>query len=1060
MNKINVKIKQCYDTEENYRINNPVLLEGQLAYTKDKYGSYKVGDGISCWNDLDYTENIFTGTQKEYEEKNAAGEISPGTIVYITDDNDYCNINIDKEISSTSTNLIENQAVAKALEINETQNNTTIFEEAANRENIKSSEKHSVIFGKIKKWFNDLDNNKNILIHKSVIDLTDTVAYNENTWYPVKGTHLPDTLARLQLTASLDESTGTKPSWSSHANGFYCNIDILDLAHKDGASYGQGIILDDTYKWVNDITKPPAWYNQMVHSSTPVFFVRGGAKYTINTSYICNWEICTEKFIITDESAEPVTIPLPHSYLPSLSGRINSARSIDNYDYEHSTGRITDINFNNENTGFRNKLTYTLASSSCTNGKPPTDAGIITLGWDISKWMGQIALNLNNINTDLYIRGCNGTGVWSNWRTVVCKDTDLKDNPVSSTKSSIDGGVPFAGAVTISSGETSTFLSSARSGFYTTNHHSNGWFNVISNRHRNGCSDGNNFGMAIMSHLTNTTADLIWDRQRTGGWQGQRTILDSVNSINYISKGIRDTNNGSQITASYNKTGMNFDGYTWLTAWNGYELRAVNKNQYMGEKYVNSYWGLAPNGADNIWVRTTNQGIIPYQSGGRGSGHQYLGTESWYFGKSYIDNMYGVNMNLSGTATAPLFKGSLSGTADKAKQLSFTGTGGIESATQANSWYKVGTITITGQYQFGQILGESILVNGCDADEKIYIKWFARAKQQDPLGSRPTYEVLAIDSIGNMPESVLKMVLRTNNSSKTEVELWIRVYGTGYISHYFNIIQCSTNTTLNNNFTLYTENSIGGIDYHNGSAYPKCNSLCYSTKWITHLYTGKASYFYAYSNYGGSNNLMYDYNIYGNYFNFRPGADNVSSLGESGRRWKQLYCGTSTIATSDRREKKEISYIGTNSVYKDTNISIEKFIKFMMGIKSTIYKRIDGNSNRPHHGIIAQDFEVLLNELEIDHAAFIKSPETEKKEIKDDKGNVTSSYDQAIENCNYRYGMRYEELVSDTIFFTQILYNKNKELENNLNKKEKEINDLKERLSLLESQVTLLLNNL
>jgi hypothetical protein len=47
---------------------------------------------------------------------------------------------------------------------------------------------------------------------------------------------------------------------------------------------------------------------------------------------------------------------------------------------------------------------------------------------------------------------------------------------------------------------------------------------------------------------------------------------------------------------------------------------------------ANGYWGLSdPDGTDSVWIRTTTLGIIPYQSGGRGSGHQSLGTSSWYF---------------------------------------------------------------------------------------------------------------------------------------------------------------------------------------------------------------------------------------------------------------------------------------------------------------------------------------------------------------------------------------------------------------------------------------------
>ena len=58
-------------------------------------------------------------------------------------------------------------------------------------------------------------------------------------------------------------------------------------------------------------------------------------------------------------------------------------------------------------------------------------------------------------------------------------------------------------------------------------------------------------------------------------------------------------------------------------------------------RHENSYWGLCdPDAANNVWIRTTSQGIIPYQSGARGSGHCGLGTSSWYFSYAYVDTYY------------------------------------------------------------------------------------------------------------------------------------------------------------------------------------------------------------------------------------------------------------------------------------------------------------------------------------------------------------------------------------------------------------------------------------
>lgn len=75
---------------------------------------------------------------------------------------------------------------------------------------------------------------------------------------------------------------------------------------------------------------------------------------------------------------------------------------------------------------------------------------------------------------------------------------------------------------------------------------------------------------------------------------------------------------------------------------------AANK---LGAKKVGSYWGMTdPDGADNVYIRTTSNGIIPSESGGRTAGHGNLGTSSWYFGEGYVQKMWVSKLNLSSTA--------------------------------------------------------------------------------------------------------------------------------------------------------------------------------------------------------------------------------------------------------------------------------------------------------------------------------------------------------------------------------------------------------------------------
>lgn len=193
------------------------------------------------------------------------------------------------------------------------------------------------------------------------------------------------------------------------------------------------------------------------------------------------------------------------------------------------------------------------------------------------------------------------------------------------------------------------------------------------------------------------------------------------------------------------------------------------------------------------------------------------------------------------------------------------------------------------------------------------------------------------------------------------------------------------------------------------------------------------------------------------------GADNACSCGSASQRWRQVYAVNSSISTSDRNEKKEISYIGWESNYEDTNMTDGQLIQLILGLKPVVFKRINGDSGRPHHGIIAQDFEELLKEIGLhDHAAFIKSPkmveiedETEKevpKEILQEDGTVKIITEKIKEKIvrqevvpgEYIYGIRYEELEGDIIRFCQILYQQNQE-------QQKKIEDLENRVNMLEN---------
>ena len=56
----NIRFKQRYDTESSWASKNPVLLAGELAFSSDKDGAFKIGDGKTAWVSLPYASGSYT----------------------------------------------------------------------------------------------------------------------------------------------------------------------------------------------------------------------------------------------------------------------------------------------------------------------------------------------------------------------------------------------------------------------------------------------------------------------------------------------------------------------------------------------------------------------------------------------------------------------------------------------------------------------------------------------------------------------------------------------------------------------------------------------------------------------------------------------------------------------------------------------------------------------------------------------------------------------------------------------------------------------------------------
>lgn len=146
------------------------------------------------------------------------------------------------------------------------------------------------------------------------------------------------------------------------------------------------------------------------------------------------------------------------------------------------------------------------------------------------------------------------------------------------------GNLPVA--TTIDSATSVTTLSNYPS--FIGSVYSDDWYACISSRHRNGLDDGTDYGLLIYSQLTEN-GNLYFRHQYNRSWQEAKTLLDSSNYDSYLNTGVKDSGNSTKITFSYSKSGLNYSDYTWLAAWNGYELRAVNKNQFLSRYSPNGY---------------------------------------------------------------------------------------------------------------------------------------------------------------------------------------------------------------------------------------------------------------------------------------------------------------------------------------------------------------------------------------------------------------------------------------------------------------------------------------
>lgn len=199
------------------------------------------------------------------------------------------------------------------------------------------------------------------VMFKNTIDAS---ALDVNTYYPVTFTISATSNVRIECRVALD--SGTKPSWSTHSNGF----SVRKIWETNGSGWGTNPvnrrILVSDYAFAN--TDPVRGIGQLGNSSIEYVYVRGGGKYHFYISHNVGAVLRTSTYTINNQSVSPTTsVPAAITRNIMMSGdAVSNADTVDGY---HASGLFT--GFSNSGTnlsitigGTTKTLTPAYATSS------------------------------------------------------------------------------------------------------------------------------------------------------------------------------------------------------------------------------------------------------------------------------------------------------------------------------------------------------------------------------------------------------------------------------------------------------------------------------------------------------------------------------------------------------------------------------------------------------------------------------------------------------------------------------------------------------------------------
>lgn len=154
-----------------------------------------------------------------------------------------------------------------------------------------------------------------------------------------------------------------------------------------------------------------------------------------------------------------------------------------------------------------------------------------------------------------------------------------------------------------------------------------------------GTATAANYPTGFQSRVTsatwgNQTGTFLTDWHTSAG--GDIQFRDNSGQLNVIIDGVFYQNEGKNLVLD----SVNYTNYA--------ATKSHTHSNYLGAVNANGYYGMAqPGGNTSDWIRTTQNGIIPYQSGTNSS----LGTSSWKFNNGYIAHIYSTDVKIADKVT-------------------------------------------------------------------------------------------------------------------------------------------------------------------------------------------------------------------------------------------------------------------------------------------------------------------------------------------------------------------------------------------------------------------------